>query len=89
MVLLQLLGIILAGFASFGIVYVLEKRLRRPGLAFLVVALAMLTAATLGFLRGNRLLPALFLLQGIGFLYSANWRRTVALTAPQSVAPTS
>ena len=87
MVLLKLLGIILAALAFAGLVYLLERWLKRPGLAMLLIGVALLAAGTLGLLRGERLLPTLFVLQGIGFLFQARWRRTLTRTSTPTSSP--
>ena len=79
--LLSLLLILLAAGAFVALAYWLERRLRRPGLGSLLGAVALLVGSALGFVAGQRLLPSLFVLQAIGFLYSARWRRAEARTA--------
>lgn len=78
MVLLKVLGILLAGFALFALFMVLEKSLKRPGLAHVLASIGLVVGAVLGFTTGQRLLPALFIAQAVGFLYHARWQRSLA-----------
>lgn len=79
--LVGLLVIMLSAFAAVGLVFWLERRLRQPGLAFLLVALGTTIGGVLGLVNGQRLVPILLLLQAPGFLYSAHARRTAARAA--------
>lgn len=76
--LLPLLAVLLTAAAAVPAMFWLERRLRRPGFAFAAIAVVMLGSATLSFIDGNRLLPSLFVLQAAGFLFFANWRRSMA-----------
>lgn len=76
--LVGLLVIVLSAFAVVGLCFWLERRLRLPGLAFLLAAVSCAIGGVLGLMNGQRLLPILFLLQIPGFLYSAHARRTAA-----------
>jgi len=87
MVLLNVLGIVLAGFALFGVSMALERVLDRPGLGHQMASGALLVFAALGFYRGDQLLPTLFVLQAVGFLYHARWRRHVAAESAERAAP--
>ena len=78
--LLGILLILLAAGAFVALAFWLERKLRQPGLGFLLGAVALLGGSVLGFVNGQRLLPSLFVLQAIGFLYSARWRRSEART---------
>jgi hypothetical protein len=73
---LGLLLIVLGAAASILLLYAVERWLRQPGLANLVVAIGLVAAAALGLSDGRRLVPILFLLQAPGFLYFAWFRRT-------------
>jgi CHASE2 domain-containing sensor protein len=84
--LLGLLLILLAAGAFVAFAYWLERRLRQPGLGVLLGAAAMLAGSALGFVAGQRLLPSLFILQALGFLYSARWRRSEARKASTGAA---
>lgn len=75
---LGLLLIVLGATAGILVLYGLERRLRQPGLANLVVAVGLVASAVLGLNDGRRLLPILFLLQAPGFLYFAWFRRSRA-----------
>jgi hypothetical protein len=83
MVLLSLLGIVLAGFALFGVSMALERVLDIPGLGHRIASAALLLLAAWGFYQGDRLLPSLFALQGIGFWYHARWRRQMAAASAE------
>jgi hypothetical protein len=78
---LGLLLIMLGALAGLLFVFGLERWLRQPGLANLLVAVGLVGAAVLGLSDGRRLLPILFLLQAPGFLYFAWLRRTRATGA--------
>jgi CHASE2 domain-containing sensor protein len=84
--LLGLLLIFLAAGAFVAFAIWLERRLRQAGLASLLGAVAMLAGSALGFVSGQRLLPSLFVLQAIGFLFSAHWRRSEARTTRTGAA---
>jgi hypothetical protein len=72
--------IILGAFAFFAFLWWLEGRLRRPGLTFLVTGILGLIGAGAGLVQGIRLLPILFVVQAVAFLYLARWRRQSAHT---------
>lgn len=66
--LLSLLGIFaIAGVGVF-VLFWLERRLRRPGLGFAVLGVFLIGWGVLRLFSGERLLPVLFILQGIGFV---------------------
>lgn len=65
---LGLLLIMLGALAGIFFVFALERWLRQPGLANLLVAVGLVVAAVLGLSDGRRLVPSLFLLQAPGFL---------------------
>lgn len=79
--LLGLLFILVAATASVALLFWLERKLRQPGLAFLLFAIALLAASAFGFRAGQRLIPALFCFQAVGFVFSARWRRHQARAA--------
>jgi hypothetical protein len=52
----------------------LERATHRPGLRFVFGAIILLTVAVVGLTSGYRLLPLLFAVQSVLFLYHARWR---------------
>jgi hypothetical protein len=73
------------GAAAFALALWLERATRRPGLSFGIGGVALICVAVLGLSSGSLLLPVLFLVQGIGFLYHARWRR--AITRAERAGP--
>lgn len=65
--------ILLAGVALFGIAWMLERAVRRPGLSFLILGVLLLVGVVIGPGWWQRLL---FGLQALGFFYLARWRHT-------------
>lgn len=84
-----LLGIVLAAFAFCALVWWLERVTRRPGLGFACAGATGLVGAVIGFVDGNRLLPAAFLVEAIGLLYIAFLQQKGALTARTGAAEES
>lgn len=78
MVLVSLLGIFVAAVAIIVVAWWTERALRRPGLAFVILGVLMVVGALPSLLDGNRVLPILFVVQGISFLYFAHWRSAQA-----------
>ncbi len=76
--LVGLLVVVIGALAAIGLFFALERWLRRPGLAFLLIGCSTVLAAGLGIADGKRLLPVLFLLQTAGFFFMAHWRWTAA-----------
>lgn len=76
--LMGLLVIVIAGLAIFALALWVERATQIAGLAFIFTAVGLLGAAALGAANGRRLLPIVFVLQAIGFLVQARWRRTKA-----------
>lgn len=67
---------VLLPLASIGLLWWLERRLRRPGLFFLVMAVGLGVFAVRRFEEGNRWFAVLLGLQVPGHLYHAWWRHT-------------
>lgn len=76
--LLALLAVIVGAVAVFGVSWWLERVLGWLGLRFVIGGAILLVVAVLGFARGDRLLPLLFVVQATGFYYHARWLRSTA-----------
>lgn len=70
--------IVLAGFGVFILAWWAERSTRRPGLAAFIAGFLALIGAAIGIAAGRRLLPALFVIQAIGFFYHARWKRSAS-----------
>lgn len=72
-------GLVMAGGAMW-----LEFRGRRPGLGYAILGAMMLLAGGYGLLSEPTVLAVLFVVQGVGFLYFAHWRRKQPTKKPEA-----
>jgi hypothetical protein len=76
--LLALALIVITGFGLFGLTWWFERFTRKPGLSAFLGGGLLLVGAAASLSTGQRLLPAVFVLQAAALFYFSYWKRSTA-----------